>query len=195
MIERIVSIDIETTGLDPNVHSMLSMGAVDLESQSQFYMAIDVKNFTVSKEAFNMNKKLLCSDSNLYDGDKVGETESYWKLMSWVCSLDLPDDTRIVPLGHNVGSFDMLFVKKWMKANGGNIDFGYRCIDINSIYFFLSRLTGNSFVEVRDRISQDAEAWLKTFKPDVFKLGRHHALYDAWFNIIEYDNMRDMANA
>ncbi len=39
-MSNIVSIDIETTGLDPNKHQILSIGAVCLTNNAEFYEEI-----------------------------------------------------------------------------------------------------------------------------------------------------------
>ena len=128
---KIVSIDIETTGIDPNVCQVVQLGAVLFDTNQsfkpQFYSKIVLQDEYVGEEfAINMNKKLI-EMANLYKQNPIAEYSNCFVHIN-----DLAKDFRkwlnthrafggqksINVAGKNVAGFDMQFLMKvpeWAK--------------------------------------------------------------------------------
>lgn len=107
----LVALDVETGGLDPTKHSLLSVGMYD--GKREFYRQIRWESYCITPEAMAINGLDL----------KLGEP---WERVR--------DDIRLwlggvdnTALGFNIGSFDLQF----LKFNGLDY-FHYRSIDLNS---------------------------------------------------------------
>ena len=157
---NINSIDVETSGLDPNKHSILSIGIVNLQTKKDFYQQIRHAELLVEPGALEVNKLDLTLGRQLV-------------LYEIIDVIQPGDDNRI--LGVNP-QFDLSFLN---KTGLGNY-FSYRVIDLNSIFAFLGE-------GIRELITAAAKDLLYEQKPEIYALGKHHALYDAWWNVYAYE--------
>lgn len=129
-----IVIDIETTGVDPRKHCMLSLGAVDMDSGVTFYG--ECKHYfesEVDPRALEING-FKCEDISPYHPNgKQWPHELYLSFLEWVkhCPVKLL-------AGHNVGHLDILFLEQIhsQKINEGTPwPFGYRTVDLHSLAF------------------------------------------------------------
>lgn len=132
---RYISLDIETTGIDPEQHEILSIGAViedtnnkvPLEELPKFYAIIPHKNITGNIKALDMNRELISIINEYNDCDfrDIKELEDKYKAKFYskeniveafskfcfkndiVCS-----HYNITFAGKNFGTFDKLFLEK-----------------------------------------------------------------------------------
>jgi len=125
-----LSIDIETTGLDPEKHQILQVAGVlwdhqDVMKCSWFDFKIKWDQLTGSPFALNMNKDLLANMKHAdYEIEALGDA-----VRSWLAGRGVK---KVYPLGCNVGGFDMQFLKRvpgWPKEL-----FSYRCLEVGTLY-------------------------------------------------------------
>lgn len=177
---RLLFIDTETGGLDPEKHSLLSVGFVVWDSIiGNCYSAeyrIKNDNYQVTKTAQKINK-LTDVDFN----DAVAP-QILIKEFESVKESYFSDYTAIPLAGHNT-QFDVQFIKKMFKDNHRSFDniFLHRIVDTYSILKFLQ--DGGI---IKDEINSSAQAF-KFFGITVE--GRHTALGDAKATMQLYERM------
>lgn len=127
-----IVIDIETSGLLPEKHSLLSIGAVHYETGQEFYgecrkelgkqldpVALGVNGFT---------------EDQCYDADKPSPIMLVGRFVAWAQSLGQTEG--IVLAGQQVGSFDIPFL--WQYAYGKLVFervFSRRSVDLHSVAY------------------------------------------------------------
>ncbi len=138
-----VSIDIETTGLDPETCQVLSIGAViddwetPIDRLPTFECYVGHGTFTGEPYALSMHPKILRTIADgtgriLRPDCVVGE------LINWLVAHCIPIDddgsVEIAPAGKNFGSFDRQFLERlprWKRF----IHLNHRAIDPGSLYY------------------------------------------------------------
>jgi hypothetical protein len=129
-----VGIDVETSGLDVEVHSLIQVG---LASGLGEWMSCDVQPYpgpvVISPEALAVNgftpERI---SAGLYPRE-ADELCSEWLAKRF-------GDERLVPVGWNVGTFDMPFVLMTLPLTAAH--FGYRSCDLNAVLFAKTFSTG-----------------------------------------------------
>ena len=123
-----IVLDVETSGVDPQRHSLISIGAVDWNSDCQFYVAGRVwDGAEVTEEALQVNGFYHSEiDGPDCPANKLFPSEMLVRFERWVRSL-YPEG-KVVAAGHNVGGFDMQFLK-------GMTCWSHRSVDLHSIAF------------------------------------------------------------
>jgi len=171
MIEdRLLIIDTETGGLNPNKHSLLSLAIVVWEDKeiidSQEILINDGK-LSVTEEALFINK----IDIGKHKESAISSSEAIVKTLLFI-NKHFPHQRKITIAGHNV-HFDVNFLKVFFSKNNKNFSkyFSHRIIDTSSILYYLY-LAGH----IKHRAISSDEAF-DHFKINVEK--RHTALGDA----------------
>lgn len=171
---KIISVDIETSGLDPQRHSILSIGAETLDGET-FYEEVAYEDVLVCPKAMEVNQLKLKQDGRTLRGALVN-------LSNWLADLEI--SPPLIALGMNVGSFDLLFLRvAWSQCKGvigRSFPFHYRSIDLNSIIMFLNL----DKKDTQNIIAADMKNkhW-PYYQP-------HHAGWDAKFNVVMYHYLR-----
>ena len=131
-----IIVDIETSGISPYKNGMLSIGAVDLDSNQQFYLECQLtEGREVDDIALQMNGFTL---ENIRDANKLTDTEALLTFCHW--AEKLKDKTLG---GHNIGHFDILFLEEiWSRLDSGflggikpKFPFSHRTVDLHSIAY------------------------------------------------------------
>lgn len=65
-----------------------------------------------------------------------------------------PKRRRLVPVGYNVGAFDMPFVRKYLPATAGM--FTRRALDLNALVYLESMRRGITFEQAKDLLNSQA---------------------------------------
>ncbi len=199
MEERIISIDIETTGLEIGKHKPIAIGAVNLTTRESFYLQLEWDNVIIDPKAMRINKLDIINPPGdntctpLYNRSLPSDKALLLldnKLREWAVrdnneNVTLPYRNKIISLGKNVSSFDLLMLKSIWRWEW---PFHYRSIDINSLMFVIAETHNKDFEEIQKQIKEIA--WDKFKKEQSLlakEIGEHHALADAWWNIYAWE--------
>lgn len=169
MKDRLLFIDTETGGLDPNKHSLLSLGMVvweDMEIIDSQELLINDGKLSVTEEALSINK----IDIDEHKKSAISSTQAIEKIFQFI-GKHFPHQRKITLAGHNV-QFDVNFLRFLFSRNNENFGkfFSHRIIDTSSILYYLY-LAG-----LKQKAISSDEAF------DLFEIkveGRHTALGDA----------------
>lgn len=140
---RYVSIDIETTGLDPETHQVLEIGAVADDLQKPFPKDPAIFQCYVRHESTVGSAGTLAMNADILKIIAGGKTD--WgpilspdrvalQFQQWLVSkAGYRDEEKVIFAGKNVGSFDLQFLK---KLNSWNyiIPTHYKTIDPTPLY-------------------------------------------------------------
>lgn len=123
-----IVIDVESSGVDSRVHSLLSIGAVDFSNPSnRFYAECRIfDGARVEDEALTVNG---FTRKQAIDPEKMTDKELLEKFISW--SNEIPEKTLA---GHNT-SFDEGFLKMAAERYHINWPFAKRTLDLHSICY------------------------------------------------------------
>lgn len=170
MSNKILFVDTETGGLDPNKNSLLSVGFVIWENG----IIIDKKEIFIKSENYNVNPFALeFNKLNLLEVYNKGKNEDEFKVeFNEFILKNFKFGELIILAGHNV-NFDVSFLKVFFSKVGIKLSdyFTHRYIDTSSICKFMYH---SNLVE-KD-ISSSDKAFLY-FGIEV--ANRHSALGDA----------------
>lgn len=165
-----IVIDVETTGLDPNRHSIISLGAVDFNNKENLFYeecrlkedseinlnALKVNGFT--EEQIN-NQKLSCK-------------ELLEKFIEWSKKIN---DMTIG--GHNV-QFDISFLQNHFKHYNLKWIYGHKYLDLHSIFYF-QLLKNKKSINLKDNKSDLNLDFIIKHLGLKKRTGLHNALEDA----------------
>ena len=168
MSDRLLFIDTETGGINPDEHSLLSIGIVVWEQENilfedEFYIKDTV--YKTTPQAISIN------NIDIAQLDKIGlEKQEVIKRLKKIIKQYF-DNTVVTIAGHNI-AFDISFLKRLYKNNNCDFsdDFSHRMIDTSSILQFLY------FSGKLERNMPSSDAAFEYFNIDVAK--RHSALDD-----------------
>lgn len=123
-----IIVDIETSGVNPDIHGVLSIGAVHFESGNEFYTECRPwdRNFLIEDTALAVNG---------FTREKIGsirrtDSEGYSRLLNFA-----EEHNDYLLGGHNIGSFDALFLRDISVNAGLNWKFGHRFVDLHSLAY------------------------------------------------------------
>lgn len=124
-----IVIDLETSGIDPTQHGILSLGAVDYDTGETFYGECRLGSHqTFTEEALRINGFTV---EQIADRTKQSSVQLYQKFLKWC------EGRKKLLGGHNVGSFDLQFLLKVHSKQRKikSFPFHYRTIDLHSIAY------------------------------------------------------------
>jgi DNA polymerase-3 subunit epsilon len=128
MINLMIVLDIETSGLDYNKHSILSIGALDFNNPvNQFYRECRLeKDKTYTKEALSING---FSENEILSAKKPKLEDILMDFVDWVSSIK---DKTVA--GHNV-RFDVDFMNYYLSKYNIPFKLGFRVVDLHSVAY------------------------------------------------------------
>ena len=167
---RVLFIDTETGGLDPDKHSLLSVAMViweNMEIIDSLELMINDGKLSVTEEALAINK----IDIENHKKTAISPSQAIEKILLFI-GKHFSQQGGITIAGHNV-QFDLGFLKILFSSNNKDFSkfFSHRIIDTSSILHYMY-LAGH--IEQR-AISSDEAFELFDIKVE----GRHTALGDA----------------
>lgn len=148
-------VDIEATGTDPRVHSIVSIGALDLAvPTNRFY-----RECRIFPDAHVMDEALAVNGyttEEITDASKPSEAEIVAEFFTWIESL--ADRT---PVGQNV-SFDREFLRMAAERAGIAFPLSYRTIDTHTLCYMHMTRAGHDipFDAKRNRTGLNLDAIL-----------------------------------
>jgi hypothetical protein len=179
----LISLDIESSGSEVAIHSLLSIGCVMASDMSSFYAEVRHENLMVSPEAMRVNGLNITKVDRveLETAQQVDE-----RLYAWAKHSPLYKEGKrynLIPVGLNVGAFDMPFVRKWLPKSAAL--FGRRSIDLNALIFMDAVRHQTSFQSTKHAAKTIGHSFALGYAPTLLP---HHALHDAYMNlgILEY---------
>lgn len=181
IMNRILFIDTETGGVNPNKHSLLSVGLVVWDaSEGIVYsneMFIKSKEYVVTNTAQRINH----FNPKTHDENSI-EPKEFFALIEKI-NKQYFQEFKGIPLGGHNTQFDIGFIRKLYEDNGRSYEkiFSHRVIDTYSILKFLCD-SGKLHL---DYISS-AKAFTKF---GIVVNGRHTALGDAIATAQLYEQM------
>lgn len=125
-----IVLDVETTGLVPSTHSIVSLGALDLDDPTnQFYEECGVWNgAAIDEDALRINGFALSEIEGEGARGKQTEAGLIQSFIAW--ALDRPHDRTLAAQNP---SFDLEFVQAACKRAGIECPFAKRTLDIHTL--------------------------------------------------------------
>ena len=167
---KIVFIDTETGGLDPAVHSLLSVGLVEWDHSE----IKKTKEILINDGELNVTEAALAINRIDPDSHKVNAISPSKAVQEILLFIEWTGDQqeKITLAGHNVG-FDIRFIRQLFESQHYNFDdyFSHRSIDTSSIlhYLYFAGKTDTKIVGSTEAFDHF----------DIEVRGRHTALGDA----------------
>jgi hypothetical protein len=196
---RIVSLDLETSGLDPVRHRTLSIGAVDVLTSADFYAELRWEELLVTAQAMQINRIDLSRQASPPGAPrhlrKLPASDAVLDFRGWLGALGgrRPEE-ELRAMGKNTASLDLPFLRSaWAAAGAGDFPFSHRCVDLNSIFAAIACAAGLDTQQVRGEVSGRAWRAFRAAQPGLFAeleaAGgvEHHGLGDAWWNAYAWE--------
>jgi len=170
MRDRLLFIDTETGGLDPDKHSLLSLAMVVWEDRQiidSHELLINDGVLSVTREALSVNR----IDMEKHKQSAIPSSQAIGEILLFT-GKHFPQQEKITLAGHNV-HFDIGFLRTFFSSNDRDFSkyFSHRIIDTSSILHYLY-LAG----KIKQRAISSDEAF-NLFGIEVD--GRHTAIGDA----------------
>jgi oligoribonuclease (3'-5' exoribonuclease) len=168
-------LDLETSGVDPDKHSILSIGIVvslnGLDDYQSFYREIKYDELVIMPRSISINKFNFTDQTGripLFEADEEAEifVRKYFH------------DSIVMPVGLNVGEFDMQFIRKQMPKLAERLS--HRTVNLNGLIYILAEKHSRHFDELKKELSDKAH---ETVQKLGLGVDPHNALYDSVFNL------------
>lgn len=187
--ERFIGLDIETTGSDVHKHGLIQIGVFvpDGDFRGDSFVS-DVKPWPgveIDAEASKIHgitfERMMAAPESF----EVDEQLAHWLEEHGI------DHSNGHVVGFNVGSFDMVFVRKYLPKTAARLS--YRTVDLNAILFTIAEWhPSEPFRELKRRAKRWAEAEVTTHfcrSPQWHDAGYDAlASYECWRYLVDYLN-------
>ena len=149
-----IILDVETTGTNPLMHSLVSIGAVDfMQPQIQFYEECKIWDGShIEPGALQVNGYSI---DEIHDEKKQSETDLVNHFLQWIHNRD-----DMVIAGMNV-SFDINFVEAAAQRAGESAELSHRSIDLHTITFTHMLSRGENPPLKHKKTALDSDAVMK----------------------------------
>ncbi len=182
---KFIGLDIETSGTNPDIHSLIQIGVAALPLKGGAVFSSDVGGpatewLVIDPEALKVNgfdKLRMCLAPPAKTVDM--KLEMFLK--------ELNPEGYCVCVGFNVGEFDKQFVRKAFPESYKRL--GYRSVDLNSVIFTLAEARLGAFDEIKTKAKGYAEGTLRDMG---FPTQKHDALWDAREALLCWQYLRGM---
>jgi len=129
-------IDVEATGLEEDIHSLVSIGAVDfLDPKRKYYRECRIwDKAEIMSEALEI---IGMTEKEIRDPNKMSDKEMVEEFLEWA-----NEGKSIMLAGHNLMPVDFDFIKATCERNNLNFPFPKRTLDLHSVCFSHMMITG-----------------------------------------------------
>jgi len=166
-VKNLAFLDLETTGLDIRIHSVVEIGIITDSNEYSWFMELSQSELLhASREALELNKyfERLETESPIWKPeDRAGVAKDVSEILN----------NKFI-VGAN-SSFDAKFISKFLLGHGFDLGWNYKIIDVYSMA--LGHAGANHPNITMDNIRDYIREELKV--PITPKALRHQALYDA----------------
>lgn len=177
-------LDLETSGVEPSKHSILSIGMViadnGLENCQTFYEEIRYDELVITPEAIAINNFGFQSQTGRVPLETV-DTKAFDFVRK-----NFTKNVKPMVIGLNVGEFDLLFINRHMPKLASLLE--RRSVNLNSLIYLLADIKSLDFLKLKESLSDEATILVNQLKLGVKK---HNALYDAFFHLSLYFLIKD----
>ena len=127
-----IAVDVETSGIDPRQHSLLSIGAVDMANpDNRFYGECRAwEGAAIEQEALDVNG----FTREQIAAQPLSECELVQQFIEWVKGIE-GQEAKPIMCGQNVG-FDRDFIRYAAERCMQKSPFNYRVVDIHSVAWY-----------------------------------------------------------
>jgi DNA polymerase III subunit epsilon len=166
-----IVLDVETTGTDPRKHSIISLGAIELENpQNDFYSECKIFDGAhIDDKALEING---FTKEDITDPTKQSLEILLLAFQDWSSKC-----TEKTIAGHNV-CFDASFLQNSYKKIGLNWTFAHRTIDTHSLAYMHMTAHGKKIPEVNDHSNITSDLLFSYVGLETIR-DTHNALEDA----------------
>ncbi len=166
-----IIVDVETTGVDPKKHSLISIGAVDFDNpKNRFYTECKIfADAHIDPKALEINGM---SEKEISDPTKITDKEAVEAFLAWTETT--PEDTIA---GQNP-SFDRDFLMATANRYHLNWPLAFRTIDLHSVTYVHLIQHGKTPPTENEHSKIDLDFIIEYCGIEM-KRGKHNALEDA----------------
>ena len=185
---KILSVDLETTGLDATRHYVLSIGAVCPSTHDHFHVEFAWKEMLVTPIAMQINQ----IDLRIKNPQAKSPQDAMELFEQWLGKNGIRGHEECRILGKNPTGIDRpMLAKLWDEYRAYlpapvKFPFSHRTVDLNTLFAGIAEANGLDTDKVRAEVGELAKRQLVQQVPDVAALGQHHALNDAYWNIFAW---------
>jgi DNA polymerase III epsilon subunit-like protein len=178
---RYISVDIEAAGTFTPDYSLLSIGAVDLETRDEFYVELKPVNRNTNPDSM----KVVGVPFRHFEENGTDPKEAMEKFGAWLEAHRRNREEELLLVAYNA-PFDWQFVNYYFMHFLGKCPFGYTCVDAKAYWLGL-------------RSTQKEATWTDTQKSRLpkriqsLKPHTHNALDDAREQADVFQNMLNEA--
>lgn len=124
---NMITIDIESSGLDPNRHCMVSLGAVDYLTGDEFYQECRIyPESAIDDFALGVNG---------FTRDQITDPTKPWPHEVLASFIEWSAGREPLLAGQQVGAFDILFLKAIAFRMAFKWPWGHRSVDLHSVSY------------------------------------------------------------
>ena len=146
-------------------YALIQIGLA-LTPNTIFVSDIGHQTYNWTQEALDVNK---FTHERIKAGPPPAEVDK--ALVNFVAAQIPGERVRLIPVGWNVGHFDVPFVRYWLPDFGRLL--GYRSVDLNAVTYTAAQVTGRAYDKIKNAAKRYAERVLARPKD------WHNAGYDA----------------
>jgi DNA polymerase III epsilon subunit-like protein len=176
ILEKLLVIDTETTGLNPTMNDLLSVGMVEIEilGPGRAVVGISKEVLIRSPEYVVSPKALEINGINLVEhhAKALSQEDAETEIINFLEMLGFGPENKVVCVGHNV-AFDIGFLQNFLGYQTWNKYFGHRHIDTTSV----AKALYHAGIVGQD-VSRSADLF-ERFSPGTTTLPLHTALGDS----------------
>ena len=187
-IDKLIFVDLETTGFDPEVNQIMQISAVDCFTGEIFNEYVRFRTNHMNSRALEINHY----NEDLWEEKAITQKKAFYAFQEWLSKRLYYTRTNkkgeeyntAMIAGHNLSCFDINFLKEWECMFCDSLHIDYACFDTLQLARWL----------LPELDSHSLERLCYYYEIDVEDL--HNSLTDVLCNVkIAYKILSDMVTA